>query len=348
MPPVIAIAMSGGVDSLVAAAMLKEAGHQVFGLHFTTGHEPVGADEEALSGAAEAIGVPLHRLDLSDRFEAMVVRLFTEAYLSGRTPNPCMACNPAIKFGDLLSHARQLGAERLATGHYARVMPGGDGGVRLLKGSDPTRDQSYFLAFLDQARLTAALFPLGERTKDEVRKQARERGLDRFTRPESRETCFMADGRLADFLRDHAGVTPRPGPIVDTRGKQVGEHAGVHAFTIGQRRGLNCPSTEPWYVVRILPGENTLVVGRENDLYSRSAELVGVQWIRGDLRGRMETRVRIRYRHQEARATVEPLPDHRAGVVFDNPQKAVTPGQGAVFYDGDEVLGAGWIARGIE
>ncbi|MFP4347980.1 MAG: tRNA 2-thiouridine(34) synthase MnmA [Desulfococcaceae bacterium] len=336
----IAVAVSGGIDSLVAAHLLKQSGHTVFGLHFTTGFEPL--PESGLSHIQEQLGIPVHTVDLSAAFQRKVVDYFTRTYAAGRTPNPCLACNPAIKFGDLLESARSKGAEYLATGHYARIIRDANGRHRLLRGIDPQKDQSYFLAFLNQEQLAAARFPLGEMTKDQVRETARVRGLTPARRKESQDVCFIPKDYAA-FLTDQPGFGFEPGPIEDLCGNRLGEHPGLHRFTVGQRRGINCPAAQPYYVVRLDPPRNRLVVGGREDLLSSECRVSVVNWIMPIPDSPLRTAVRVRYRHTAVPAVVHPGAEGTARVVFDTPEPAVTPGQGAVFYEEEAVLGGGWI-----
>ena len=336
----IAVAVSGGIDSLVAAHLLTQAGHSVFGIHFTTGHEPL--PESGLAHLQEQLGIPVHTVDLKAAFQQKVIDYFTRTYASGRTPNPCLACNPAIKFGRLLEIARNKGAGYLATGHYARIVRDTQGRRRLLKGIDATKDQSYFLAFLEQEQLVAARFPLGEMTKEQVRNTARSAGLTPARRKESQDVCFIPEDYPA-FLAAQPGFASEPGCIEDVRGNRLGEHPGLHRFTVGQRRGINRPAAQPYYVVRLDPPRNRLVVGFREDLLSSECRVSETNWIisRPDLPLRAE--VRVRYRHTAVPAVVHPQADGTARVVFDTPEPAVTPGQGAVFYKGEAVLGGGWI-----
>lgn len=352
--PPVAVALSGGVDSLMAARLLVESGVRVTGLHFSTGFSPVPPDFAPLlkrlvvSGMSPASAITVHVIDLSDGFRRHVVDYFIESYRAGRTPNPCLRCNPAIKFGLLLDAARSLGADHLATGHYARVLHDRESGRwRLFRGADRRKDQSYFLAFLSQAQLAAARFPLGERTKDEVRRMAGERGLAPLETEESQDVCFIRGG-YAEFLAGN-GVAPHPGPIEDIGGRTIGMHQGLHRFTVGQRKGINVPASEPYYVIRLDVARNCLVVGFKDSVYAESCRVSGMNWIAAAPSGPFRASVRLRYRHEPVPAEVIPCPSGAGfGWVlgrFDEPQKAVTPGQGAVFYDGDEVLGGGWIER---
>lgn len=341
----IAIAVSGGIDSLISAYLLRQQGADVFGIHFLTGFEkPAEPGSPTIQDTCRQLDMPVDVVDLSSPFKASVVDYFSAAYQHGETPNPCLVCNPVIKFGALLAEARKRGASRLATGHYARIETV-QGGSRLRKGVDAAKDQSYFLARLTPDQLARACFPLGEWTKPRVRALADSLGLRAMNRQESQDVCFIRNHSYADFLMQTAGIRSRPGEIVDTAGRRVGTHDGLHRFTIGQRRGINCPAKAAYYVVRIESQSNRLVVGFKEELYTESCNIRDINWIHDKPEGPMAVDVRIRYRHQAVPATVSPIDEHRAVVWFERPQAAVTPGQGAVFYRGDEVLGGGWIDR---
>lgn len=352
--PRVAVALSGGVDSLVAALRLRAAGHSLLGLHFTTGFEAVPPDSVRV--LAGRLDIPFHEIDLTGDFRRSVVDDFVETYRRGRTPNPCMVCNPRIKFGRLLDRARELGADSLATGHYARILrdaggrdAGGrnangrdaDGTVRLLRGADRGKDQSYFLARVPRERLARAEFPLGDLTKDRVREMAAAAGFSGSTRSESQDICFVRDN-YADFLTA-AGVPSRPGEIATLDGTVIGRHDGLHHFTVGQRKGIGVPGPEPYYVVRLDRERNRLVVGGKESLLASGCRVASVNWIVDPPAEPLAAQVRVRYRHQAAPARVTPLSGNRAEVQFETPQSAVTPGQGAVFYRGEEVLGGGVI-----
>jgi tRNA-specific 2-thiouridylase len=340
MKPLIAVAVSGGVDSLMAAALLKAQGHPIFGIHFLTGYEPENRD---VSAVTEQLGIPLHVVDLTDAFRTQVIGYFLRTYMAGKTPNPCLVCNPVVKFGVLFERARHLGAKRLATGHYARIVPEPHRQPHLLKGVDRQKDQSYFLAFLTRRQLARACFPLGEMKKSDVKKLAAEKGLQPVTHKESQDACFISSHHYTEFLADHLGVAPSPGKIVDTEGRVLGQHAGLHGYTIGQRRGINCPAAEPYYVLRLDTRNNRLVVGPKRDTLSSECRVQGINWIQPEPSEPIRVHTRVRYRHTAAPSTLTPQPQQQAVVGFDDPLSAITPGQGAVFYIGEEVIGGGWI-----
>jgi tRNA-specific 2-thiouridylase len=351
----IAIALSGGVDSAVAATLLKDQGHRVIALHFLTGYEtwpekatgtPFEKAHRLLSPLAAQLAIPLHIIDLSREFNHYVVRYFTETYQSGRTPNPCLVCNPAIKFDLLFRKGRELGAERFATGHYARIQRGSDGNRCLLRGLDRQKDQSYFLARLRQVQLANTFLPLGDLTKYQTRCIAQAKGLSAATSGESQDICFIKNASYANFLLNQQGFDSSPGPIEDIHGQQIGNHNGLHHFTIGQRRGINCPAAAPYYVVRIEAQRNCLVVGGKQDLLVDRCRVSHINWISqaAPVPGvPLKLLTRVRYRHEAVPATITPVDAATADVLFDRPEPAVTPGQGAVFYQGEQVIGGGWI-----
>ncbi len=357
MQPHTAIAMSGGIDSLVAAAILKEEGRSLIAVHFLNGYES-GAISASLPGAmaatadharrtlqplADQLDIPLYIIDLSTEFQKQVVDYFTATYGQGKTPNPCLVCNSAIKFQVLLENSRTLGVDRIATGHYARIDTAGDGRMRLLRGVDPQKEQSYFLSRLTQQQLAHALLPLGGMTKTQTRQFARRHGLVPAMAEESQDVCFIKNGTYGDFLSGQSHFVPRPGNIEDLQGRVIGRHNGLHGFTIGQRRGINCPAAEPYYVVRLEPQRNCLVVGGKNDLLSTKCRVHQINWIAPRPREPKTVMTRVRYRHKAVPSLLTPLGEACAEILFDNPESAVTPGQGAVFYLGEEVLGGGWI-----
>ena len=284
-------------------------------------------------------------MDFRAAFERRVIAPFLREYARGRTPNPCILCNRSVKFDLLLDEARKLGAEALATGHYARVArDGGRGEWRLLKGRDRAKDQSYFLYATTQARLARTLMPVGDLTKREVREKARALGLPTADKTESQEICFVPGDDYAAFLRGRRPGAFRPGPIADLEGRTLGRHSGLPGFTIGQRRGMGLAASRPLYVIGLDPATNTVIAGPDEALFEPSLFAAGVRTIsRRPPDAPFRAGVRIRYRHPEAAATVFPLPGRRVRVEFDSPQRAVAPGQAVVFYDGDEVLGGGVI-----
>lgn len=347
MKRTIAVAVSGGVDSMIAAHILKEHYPDIFGLHFLTGFETAAADPSALSAQSigEQLGIPVHVVDVSADFKRHVVDYFSATYLAGETPNPCMVCNPSIKFGVLLRYAQGLGAEHLATGHYAVVRQDAAGRYRLFKGADARKDQSYFLARLTQAQLARACFPLGGLTKADVREIAARNGLQPAVMDESQDVCFIKTGSYAEFIAALGGHPSEPGWIETTGGEVIGRHKGLHAFTVGQRRGIDCPAAEPYYVVRVDTALNRLIVGRKQDLLTADCGVARINWVAPPPGEPFHALVRVRYRTPETPATVIPLSADNARVRFNSPQAAVTPGQAAVFYDGDEVLGGGFILK---
>jgi len=346
MNPTIAVAVSGGVDSLVAAYLLKQTEPKVVAVHFRTGFEAEPADRTRarIQSIGEQLDLPVHVLDLSAEFRREVVDYFSATYLAGQTPNPCVVCNSLIKFGVLLRRVEAIGAARLATGHYADVRRGPDGRYRLFKGADVRKDQSYFLARLTQAQLASARFPLAALTKDAVRDTAAPEGFTPVHTEESQDVCFIRTGAYPQFIAELTGRPAEAGLIETTDGRIVGRHPGLHAFTVGQRRGINCPAAEPYYVVRLDRERNRLVVGHKNEILAAQCRVVQINWIAPPPVVSLQVRARVRYRTQETPATVVPIDADSAWLRFDAPQPAVTPGQAAVFYDDSEVLGGGFIA----
>ena len=341
----IAVAMSGGVDSSVTAALLKKAGHNVFGLTML-----VTPSEEAAAAArevAQMLDVPHYTIDFRDLFATSVISDFCFQYGLGKTPNPCVNCNLLIKFGALQEKARELGAQRMATGHYAQIEKRtADGRFVITKGADRTRDQSYFLYKLTQLQLAEAIFPLGNLTKDRVRKIALEMGLPSVKRKESREICFIPDNDHSRFLREHLTTEIPSGKIVDQQGKMLGHHNGIIDYTIGQRKGLGISSANPLYVVGIDGQSNTVIVGGKKDVYASEFIVNDLNWMIFErLLEPLTVKAKIRYLHSEAEAVITPIGNDTVGVKFTEPQMAITPGQAAVFYDGDMVVGGGTIER---
>jgi tRNA-specific 2-thiouridylase len=347
---VIAVAISGGVDSLVAAFLLKQQGHDIFGVHFRTGYEAHRSGSIAAASKPPDIGaierqldIPVETLDMAETFRQTVVAYFTATYQAGRTPNPCLFCNPTIKFGHILSHVQQRGADALATGHYARVQTRPDDRRHLYRGVDARKDQSYFLSRLSQDQLKSARFPLGELTKDEVRAIARRNHLTPASRQESQDICFIRETPYHVFLQQQEGFRLKEGLIEDTQGHVIGRHRGLHLFTIGQRRGIDCPAAEPYYVVRLDHARNRLIVGPRQELGRQTCTVDDINWINPPAIFPADVHARIRYRHKGAPARLTRTSATTGDLQFETPQDAVTPGQGAVFYNDDEVLGGGWI-----
>jgi len=366
-PKTIAVAMSGGVDSSTVAAMLRAEGHNVVGLTMQlwnqrrlAGHEGM---PEAVQGrccslddvydarrVAETIGIPYYVVNHEERFERDVVRPFVEQYLSGRTPIPCSLCNNHLKFDQLLIVAQQIGADALATGHYARVEFDERLGRWLLKRpTDRSKDQTYFLFGLTQAQLSRTLFPLGGMMKPEVRQLAQRHGLALAQKPDSQEICFIPGGDYKQFLTAYLEeqgeeMPDTAGELVASNGEVIGRHAGISNFTVGQRKGLNVSSPSPLYVLNIDPASNRVMVGADAELPSDKLRANRLNWISiAELKGPMRVKAKIRHRHEPSWATLEPAGADEVRATFDQPQRAVTPGQSAVFYDGDEVVGGGWI-----
>lgn len=375
----IAVAMSGGVDSSAVAAILKDQGHEIVGLSMQLWNQRrinVGADGEPLPSrccslddiydartVATRLGFPFYVVNFEENFEQNVVTPFVQAYLEGRTPSPCVSCNSHLKFAKLVELAEAAGSEYVATGHYARVEYSKDLDRYILrKGLDDRKDQTYFLFELTQSQLAKAVFPLGAMTKSEVRDVARKHKLSVAEKGESQEICFVPDGDYARFIENYLKENKieapalteklhqlsikrsKAGKIVNSEGKVLGQHEGIHHYTIGQRRGLGIAWPEPLYVIGIDPEKNLVTVGTKDQLPGFSFIAGKTNWITFDEpKEAFKTSARIRYRHQEAPALVTPLANGQVKVEFEEPQRAITPGQAVVFYDGDVVVGGGWI-----
>jgi len=336
----VAVALSGGVDSSVAALLLKEVAYDVMGIHMRLWDSPrFDYQAHRAENICRILDIPCHQIDLQKEFESRVVDYFCREYQQGRTPNPCVACNHYVKFGLLLDKALSLGADYLATGHYARVEHPSDG-HRLLKAADTGRDQSYFLYTLTREKLGRVLFPLGGHSKDEVKQMAKQAGLPTATRS-SQDLCFISQKNYGTFLSQRFSTLP--GDIVDTQGKKLGQHRGIAFYTIGQRHGLGLASGKPLYVIKIEPEHNRIVLGQEKELYSRKLTAQKLHWISGKApREPITVTAKIRYKSKEAEASLF-FSNDSVDVHFTQPQKAVTPGQAVVFYNADEVLGGGTI-----
>ena len=358
MPARVVLAMSGGVDSSVAAYLLKQQGYEVIGLFMRTGAH--GADESAghkkgccsardagdARRVADLLDIPFYALDFEQEFNR-IIDYFADEYLAGRTPNPCVVCNNWLKFGKLWSYGRQLEAGFIATGHYAQIIAG-DGQPELHRGRDPDKDQSYVLGGLRRGLLAHLLFPIGGYHKEEVRELARTAGLGVAEKPDSVDICFVPNGDHGALIRRRRPALATAGHIVDTSGKVLAEHNGIENFTIGQRKGLRFAAGERRYILRIVPSANEVVIGGREELLAPGLIAARVNWL-------LETppltplscTAKIRYRHPAAAATVTALPDGGARVEFAEPQSAITPGQAVVFYDDMRVLGGGWIDEAV-
>jgi tRNA-specific 2-thiouridylase len=345
----VAVAVSGGVDSMVTALLLKQHGHPVLALHMILRPQDPPEPGKQIRELTARLAVPLHLVDLRQAFQKQVIEPFVDAYRKGKTPNPCVVCNPTIKFSLLREKAAELGAKNLATGHYARILSDSSKGyLRLFRGRDRAKDQSYFLYGLNQVQLARAFFPLGDYLKREVKQLAAEAGMGGYYRPESQEICFISHSDYREFLEQHFGPDlPGPGPVLDLEDRQLGKHEGIHRYTIGQRRGIGIPSSAPYYVVGLEPDSNTVRVGSKSDLRHKELLVKKVNWIAmSPPSPNFEALVRVRSRHKEAPAVIK-TGEEETIVNFLEPQEAITPGQSAVFYLDEELLGGGIIERVI-
>ena len=350
----VVVAMSGGVDSSMAAYFLQQDGYDVVGvtMRLSTSENPnappqqrrccTAEDIDDARDAASALGIPHYVVNFEREFKTNVIDYFVREYQQGRTPHPCIACNERVKFDPLLERVTALNAQYLATGHYARVSHDG-GRHRLLKAVDATKDQSYVLYNLGQDELARVLFPVGDYTKRELRRIATEIGLPNADKPDSQEICFIPGDDYRAFLKDR--IQPTPGRIVDTAGNDLGPHEGIEFFTVGQRKALGIQRSAPTYVVAIDASTHTVVVGGRDDVYADTLEAVRLSYTSGRLpEGPVAVTAKVRYKSIEAAATLYPEGD-RARVVFDQAQRAITPGQAVVFYDGAELIGGGTIDK---
>ena len=356
----VVVAMSGGVDSSATAALLKEQGYEVIGISLQLWDHSQGHGEDAAAGGccslddlhdarrvAEQLGIPFYVYDAEEEFRRLVVDDFVAEYFAGRTPNPCARCNERVKFGLLLDRARELGAELLATGHYARIVRNEAGRYLLLTGLDRNKDQSYFLFALSQEQLARTIFPVGGLTKPEVRALAERFGLKTAAKSESQEVCFIPDDNYVRFLEEERGSGLLSGTIVDSAGKVLGRHRGIYRYTVGQRRGLGIAHPHPLHVLGVNAATRDVVVGGREELPRQGLMADAVNWIVFPDAATIETTCRIRYRHRPVACRVTPLPGGRAEVRFATPEPGVTPGQVVVFYNGATVLGGGWIAEAV-
>lgn len=359
MSALVVVAMSGGVDSSVAAALLKEQGYRVMGVTLNVWPETglVEADTrhnaccslESVEDArrvADLLGIAHYTLNFREIFDQTVIQDFLREYLRGRTPNPCVRCNRFVKFEALMAKARSLDAEFLATGHYARIGRSESGRCTLRKAADASKDQSYALYSLTQQQLARTLFPLGEMEKSETRRIAAQLGLVTAAKPDSQEICFVQNDDYAGFLRGRIPSAARPGPILDEGGEQIGTHPGIAFYTVGQRKGLGLAARQPLYVLKIVPERNAIVVGEREGLYSPGLTAEDLNWVSLEQPAEpIRVAARIRYRATEVPATARVLEDGTLAVEFDEPQRAVSPGQAVVLYQGDAVAVGGTIAK---
>jgi len=348
------IAMSGGVDSSVAARLMSERGFSCIGCTMKlfnnedAGVKPSKAccsleDTEDARSVAYSIGMPYYVFNFTDSFKKEVIARFIRAYEEGRTPNPCIDCNRYEKFGRLYERAQILGCDYIVTGHYARI-ESTDGQYFLKKGLDPAKDQSYVLYFLTQEMLSRTFFPLGGMHKTEVRALAEQYGFVNADKPDSQDICFVPDGDYASVIETNTGKTYPPGDFTDEAGNVMGRHKGIIHYTVGQRRGLGISSTEPWYVKRLDVPDNRVILSRNQDLFSKEVKVSDFNWISGHApEGPVRCTAKIRYRHKEQPASAFPEGEDKVTILFDEPVRAVTAGQAAVIYDGDTVLGGGVI-----
>ena len=348
----VLVAMSGGVDSSVAAAILKEQGYEVIGATMKIWpKESCGRhgersccsldDIEDARKVCSALGIKHYVLNFEKIFRKEVIDYFAKSYMKGRTPNPCIICNEKIKFGGLLKKAQELDCDFISTGHYARIE--NNGTFRLKESADKAKDQSYVLFCLKKGQLKKAIFPVGDLKKYEVRKKAKDLGFGVFDKKDSQEICFVMDNKYADFIKEYCGMESKDGDIVDSEGRILGRHKGYWNYTIGQRRGLGVSAKEPLYVTEIIPEKNLVKVGGFSNVKRKRFIVRDAIFSQGLKNKGIEAKVKIRYTHNKASATLRDIGDDKIEVEFSEPQEAITPGQAAVFYDGEYVLGGGWI-----
>jgi tRNA-specific 2-thiouridylase len=342
----IIVALSGGVDSAVTAALLLEQGWRVLGVHLRLTEK--SEEISSLFSLCRYLGIECLQLDFRREFTTRVIRYFAALYRTGRTPNPCVRCNEQIKFGLLLQVIQSWGYTYLATGHYAGIESGADGAAALFRGRDPHKEQSYFLHRLKAGILTSIQFPLGRWTKNQVKEKSLSLGLDPYLPPrESQELCFVT-GKYSDFMKRLGQADlDLPGPIVNRQGQVLGRHRGLEHYTVGQRQGLGVPAPAPYYVLEIFPELNQIVIGSKEDLKAAALEVKQINWLIPSPAQPLRAQVRLRYRHPGVACLITPTGPHNATIFLDQPQTAITPGQAAVFYQQEQVLGGGWIIRGM-
>ncbi|MGB1253313.1 MAG: tRNA 2-thiouridine(34) synthase MnmA [Candidatus Promineifilaceae bacterium] len=350
--PRVVVAMSGGVDSSVAAALLVERGYDVIGMMMRLWSEPEQTDfnrcctPDQMADArriADQLGIPFYAVDVKDYFRKTIVQFFIDGYTAGETPNPCIECNRKIRFEWLLDQALALDADYLATGHYAQIKHSAENGFELWKGVDTHKDQSYVLHVMGQNELSKVLFPIGGMAKPHVRKLAAKFNLPVAKKSDSMDLCFLGNDTYKNFLNRNAPQLGQAGPIVTSSGKEVGRHNGLPFYTIGQRKGLGISAPEPLFVIDKNMQDNALIVGTREEVGQTTLTARKVNWINGQPAGELRAEVKIRYKNRPNPATIVPMPDNRAQVTFDEPLGGIAPGQGAVFYQGDRCLGGGLI-----
>ncbi|PIE75124.1 MAG: tRNA 2-thiouridine(34) synthase MnmA [Deltaproteobacteria bacterium] len=342
----IMAAISGGIDSLVAAFLLKEK-FDVKGIHFFTGYEQDSRKhiKSKIIEMCDQINISADFLDISDFFEKNIVRYFTKSYLTGQTPNPCLKCNSLVKFGLLQDYAEKTGFEKIATGHYVRTSKDEEGNIFILKGKDKKKDQSYFLSMVKQEHLAKTIFPLGELEKENIFKIAEQNNLIPVEKKESQDICFIKNKKYSQFLKKNRSFKLKQGKIFNSSGKEIGSHNGIQNFTIGQRKGINCPGPQAYYVLGIYPDENKIIVGPKNELFTDKLFIGNMNWFKYPKKFPYFAEIKIRYSHLPQKASIIKISDNEYMGRFQDPVSSVTPGQGAVIYEQDIITGAGFILK---